>query len=180
MRNLVAVAALLLAGLAGFAQTVDPAEHVTLGASVIGFVGSAGGSVPASIVSANFNVTPSVAIGFEELTVPSIASYHLAVGAYTLPLARLAGKPFNSGFLNKVNVSFLAGGGILEQGRWACRGPRSIDRVAETVGAAATYPLFKHVTLQLLGYQYVHAGIVNDRRGASSTSAISSGVALSF
>lgn len=167
----------------GFAQSADPVQHFSLSGSVIGYFGP-GGSAPASIADGYFNLTQRVALGYQQITIPGVATIKLGAATYSLPLNALAGKTLSKKFVfdsSKINVTFLAGAGKLNQD------VLNVDRVAETGGVYVSYPLGANVSLKLIGAQWIHGGIVNGFLATglpsapnSSSAAISTGISVHF
>lgn len=163
----------------GFAQT----QHFSLSGSVIGYLGP-GGSTPSSIADGYFNLTQRVAIGYQQITIPTIATIKLGCVTYSLPLNTLAGKKLSSKFVfdaSKIGVTFIAGAGKLNQD------VLNVNRVAETGGVYISYPLGSNVSLKLVGAQWIHGGIVNGILATglpsspnSSSAAISTGISVHF
>lgn len=167
-----------------FAQTnAVPVQHFSLSGSVIGYFGP-GGSTPSSIADGYFNLTQRVALGYQQITIPTIATVKLGCATYSLPLNSLAGKKLSTKFVfdsSKIGVTFLAGVGKLNQDTL------NVDRIAETAGVYISYPLGSNVDLKLIGAQWLHGGIVNGVLATglpsspnSSSAAISAGIRVHF
>jgi hypothetical protein len=182
---LVAVAGVLLFAGAGRAQSASPTaplQHFTLSGNAVGFLGAAGGAPQsASLAGASFNLTQRFSLGYELITVPSVASYNFGTVGYTLPLSSLVGKTINSHFTfdaTKVNVEFMGGLGKVSQSAL------NLSRIAETVGAYISYPLSNNVSIQIIGAQWLHGGITGTSGFVtstnSSTAALSSGLLINF
>lgn len=164
-----------------FAQA--PVQHFSLSGSVIGYLGP-GGSTPSSIADGYFNLTQRVAIGYQQITIPTVATVKLGCATYSLPLNVLAGKKLSAKFVfdaSKIGVTFIAGAGKLNQS------VLNVDRVAETGGIYISYPLGSNVSLKLIGAQWLHGGIVNGVLATglpsspnSSSAAISTGISVHF
>ena len=165
---------LFLAAPALFAQT----DHFTLSGSAVGFM-AAGSSAPASIAGASFHLTQRVSIGYEQLTVPTVASFDMGLVRYTLPLSSLVGKSLTSRFVfdaSKISVSFKAGAGKVLQSAL------NVSRIAETGGVSVIYPLANHIDLSVISISYYHGGVsgTNGLVITPSTSAIATGLAVHF
>src|SRR5690348_3548147 len=110
--------ALLLFATPLFAQNaVPPTTHFSLSGQVISYMG-AGGSTPATIVDGYFNVTQRVALGYQQIIIPTLATAKLGMVTYSLPLNSLVGKKLSAKFVfdsSKIGVTFLAGAGKLNQ-----------------------------------------------------------------
>jgi hypothetical protein len=177
--------ALMLAGSPVMAQTnaVPPPQHFSLSGQVISYMG-AGGSTPATIVDGYFNVTARVALGYQQIIIPTLATAKLGVATYSLPLNSLVGKKLSAKFVfdsSKIGVTFLAGAGKLNQTMLG------VNRTAETAGACVSYPIGANVSIKLVCGQWIHGGIVQGflttgvpASPTSSTSAVSSGLAIHF
>ena len=167
------------------AQAVAPAptQHFSLSGSVVSFMGP-GGAAPASIADGYFNLTPNFSVGYQQITVPSIASARLGMGAYSKPLSSWAGKRLTKKFVfdaTKINVTLLVGVGKLTQSI------DNVNHIAETAGVCVDYPVGGNVSIKLVCGQWLHGGMVNGLIGnipipaqSSSTAAISSGVKVHF
>ena len=177
--------ALLLFAVPLFAQTnaVPPPQHFSLSGSVISYMG-AGGSTPATIVDGYFNVTQRVALGYQQIVIPTLATAKLGMVTYSLPLNSLVGKKLAAKFVfdsSKIGVTFLGGAGKLNQSTL------NVNRTAETAGACVSYPIGANVSIRLVCGQWIHGGIVNGLLSTglpaapnSSTSAVSSGLQVHF
>ena len=187
--KLAPVLLLLLLPTFSFAQAVAPAptQHFSLSGSVVSFMGP-GGAAPASIADGYFNLTQNFSVGYQQITVPSIASARLGMGAYSRPLSSWAGKKLTKKFVfdaTKINVTLLVGVGKLTQSI------DNVNHIAETAGVCVDYPVGGNVSIKLVCGQWLHGGMVNGLIGnvpipgsspatQSSTAAISSGVKVHF
>jgi len=184
-RIMTAILLFLILCSSSFAQTnvAPPVQHFSLSGSIISYMGPTG-AAPSSIADGSFNITSRVALGYQQITIPTIATARLGTITYTLPLNALAGKTLTKKFTfdaNKINVTFLAGGGKLNQTTL------NNNVAAETGGVYISYPIGGNVSLKLVGAQWLHGGIVNGFLATglpgttqSSTAVISSGISVSF
>lgn len=150
--------------------------HFTLSGSAVAFKGTSS-TLAASIGQASFQMTKRLAIGYEQVTVPTLASFDLGVVSYTLPLNALAGKKLSSHFTfdpTQIGVTFQGGIGKVLQA------DQGVSRIAETVGVYISYPLANHLSLNIIGGQWLHGGVQNGFIVTPSTAAISSGLSISF
>jgi hypothetical protein len=175
MMKIIAALILILAAASG---TPAQTEHFTLSGSAVGWMG-ASSSAPASIAGVSFHLTPRVSLSYEQLTVPTIASFDMGYVRYSLPLSSLIGKKITSHFVfdaSKVGVSFKAGGGKVLQSAL------NVSRIAEAGGISLSYPLANHIDVQVIGVTYYHGGIsgTNGLVITPSTAAIASGLAVHF
>src|SRR5271163_79154 len=133
-----------------------PTFHFIAGGSAIGF-NSGSGTQAGSIAYTGLQLTSTVAVSYEHMSIPSInANGNLAVASYTRPLSALLGKTLAGKFLfstDDINVTFSGGAG-----RWTT----ARSNIAETVGVSLSYPIAgTSAAVQVLGWQYVHAPAVN-------------------
>jgi hypothetical protein len=181
MKRATAALALFLAlPLVGLAQT----QHFSLSGSAISFMGPAG-SAPASIADGSFNVTQRVSFGYQQITIPQLATAKLGTLSYSAPLSSFVGKKMTAKFVfdaSKISVNLLAGAGKLNQTTL------NVNRIAETVGACLSYPLGANVSAKVVCGQWLHGGIVNGILStgvpgtptSSSNAVISSGISVHF
>jgi hypothetical protein len=161
-------------------------QHFSLSGSVVSFMGP-GGSTPASIADGYFNITPNFSTGYQQITIPTLATARLGMLAYSKPLSSWVGKTLTKKFVfdaSKINLTLLGGVGKLNQGTL------NVNRIAETVGLCVDYPVAANVSIKVVCGQWLHGGIVNGIIGNvpipgspttnSSTAAISSGVRIHF
>jgi len=159
-------------------STSGSLQHFTLTGSAAGFLGSATGSQPTSIVGASFSLTKAVSLGYEQITVPSTASYDFGIAEFTKPLSSIVGKSLTSKFTfdaTKVEVTFLGGAGKLLQSS------QGISELAETAGAYLSYPVTANMSVQVIGAQWLHSTTQGNGFIVSpSTAAISTGLSINF
>ena len=190
------VAAFLLAlflGASAQAQTVttapapQPTQHFTLSGSVVSYMGP-GGTAPASIADGYFNLTKNFSVGYQQITIPTIATAKLGVLDYGKPLSAWLGKTLSAKFVfdtSKVSLDVFGGAGKLNESAL------NVNRIAETAGACVSYSLGTNVSANLVCGQWLHGGIVNGfiTNGSlpgtpatpqSNSAAISSGLKVHF
>jgi hypothetical protein len=172
------IAAILFIGVPMvFGQTAKPAslQYFTLTGSATGFLQN-GNASTASTAGASLQLTPSLAIGYSQVMIPAKASYRLGTVNFSKPLSSLLGKRLSSKFvfdISQVGVTFQAGAGKqLQNGNVP-------SHVAEVAGVALYYPLASHLSLQVLGYQYVHSSVSGFIK-TNGQQAISTGFAVKF
>lgn len=176
MKMAIAVLALILSSAVPAVAQTGTIQHITLSGSATGFMGG-GGTQPASIAGATFSLTQRISLGYEQITIPSVASFDMGIGQYTLPFSSLMGKKISSHFVfdaSKVNVTFMAGAGKLLQSA------QNVSRIAETAGVYVSYPISGNLSVRIVGAQYIHGGVQNGLLTTPSTAAISTGLSLSF
>lgn len=159
------------------AQTPPPATsvltHFSISGTATGVMGV--GSQGATILGADFQLTKTVGIEYEQIMVPSSSnSFDLGIVTYTRPLNAVLGKNITSKLLFDAtgwNVTAFAGAGrIVAAGKHA----------AETAGLRLSCPLNKNVTFQMLSAQWLHGPQTNGLITSPSTAAISSGLQINF
>jgi len=144
-----------------------------------------GGSSPASIADGYFNITNRLSVGYQQITIPSLATARLGIVAYSTPLSSLAGKKLTAKFVfdaSKITLTFLGGVGKLNQDNL------SVSHIAETAGVCVNYPVGANVSIKLVCGQWLHGGIVNGLISntsipgvtSPSNTVVSSGVAVHF
>lgn len=151
-------------------------QHFTLSGSAMAFKGVSG-TQAASIGQASLQLTSRVDIGYEQITVPTLATWDLGVAGYALPLNSLLGKKISSHFAfdsSGYKVHFQAGIGKVMQST------QSVSRIAETAGVYLTKDVANHITLRIIGGEWLHGGVQNGFIVTPSTAAISSGLSISF
>jgi hypothetical protein len=174
--------ALFVLGLAGAlpagAQTAAPVPAptmFTMSGNYAAFTG-AKTTTSAVIASAAIRILPEVSVGYEHNQVNAVnARWELGVVAYTRQLNSLLGSTISSKLLvdtSQIGVTFSAGAGKLLQ--------PTANRIAETVGVHVSYPLADHISLQILGVDYLHGGVQNGLLTVNSTANISTGVNIYF
>lgn len=157
-RIVLLIAALLIApvALAQTPVTADTSTNFSLSGSAVGFSGLSGGSQPASIAGAWFNITQRVSLGYEMITIPTLATFHFGMAQYQLPLSSLVGKKLTGHFLfdaSKVAVGFQGGIGKLTETNL------NVSHIAETAGLCVSYPLNSTLSMQLICAQAVLGGV---------------------
>lgn len=159
-----------------FAQT-PMLSHFSLSGSAVGFMGSSG-SQPASIVGLNFQLTPSVLIGYQQIQIPGISTnFDLGVVGYGKSLSSLLGKTLSDKMLfdaTQVNVEFVGGAG-----KQIGTAPNASSHVAECAGVFLSIPVSSNVSFQMIGAEWLH-GTSNGFITSPSTAAISSGLSINF
>lgn len=166
------------------AQTnVAPQQHFSLSGSVVSFMGP-NGSAPASIADGYVNITRSWSAGYQQVTIPQLATFKFGMVDLTKPLPTLLGKKLTAKLqfdASQWTVDFYGGAGKVNQGNLG------VDRVAETAGLCATRKLTANVSAKLVCGQWLHGGTVNGfltsgvpTGASSSTAAVSSGISLKF
>lgn len=167
--------------------TPQPTQHFELSGSVVSYMGP-GGSVPASIATGYFNVTKTFKVGYQQITIPSIASARLGVGDFGKPLCSWLGKTLSAKLVfdcSKASVDVFAGAGKLNESAL------NVNRVAETAGLCVSYSLGNNVSANLACGQWLHGGIVNGfitngslpaapQSPNSSSAAVSTGIKVHF
>ena len=172
------LAVLLLAPIGLRAQTPAPAQspdYFTLTGNFSSFSNQSS-TTPAVIATAALNLTTRVSVGYEHIQVSSVsARWELGVASYTLPLNSLLGKKISSKLVfdpSNINVTFSAGAGKLLQ--------PTANRIAETAGFHISYPLMDHVSVKLVGVDFLHVGVQSGFLTTNVTEAVSTGLNISF
>jgi hypothetical protein len=188
MKHFVALLAILglffaLPLLAQIPAPTPPAQAIqlfTLTGAATGF-NQGGSSSVASTAGASVQLTNSIALGYNQVTIPSRASYNLGTFNYSTPLSSLFGKTLTSKFLvdlTQVGVTFQVGAGK-QNASSGIVGVAASSHVAEIAGAAIYYPLATHVDIQVFGYQYIHSNISGVIR-TNGQNSVSTGFAFHF
>jgi len=137
---------------------------------------SSSSTTPAVIATAAIQVTPTISVGYEHISVSSAsARWELGVVAYTRPLNELLGATLSKKILfdtTKIGVTFSAGAGKLLQ--------PTVNRIAETAGVHFSYPLADHISLQIIGIDYLHGGVQNGFVTTNNAQNISTGLNIYF
>jgi hypothetical protein len=169
---------LLLMGSLGFAQdtkpTEPPTQHFTISGNVAGFTKAPTGAGAASILTAAMQITKTTSAGYVHIAIGD-ARWELGELAYTRPLSELVGTRLNSKLVfdaTKIGITFTAGAGKLLQ--------PTVNRIAETAGVHVSYPLSDHLSVQLIGVDVLHAGMLTGFITTNYTQAVSSGLNISF
>jgi hypothetical protein len=162
-----------------YAQTVAPAppapDYFTITGNYAAFAkGST--TTPAVIATAALNVTQRISVGYEHISVSAAnARWELGAVAYTLPLNALLGKTISAKLMfdpTNIYVTFSAGAGKVLQPQ--------VNRIAETAGFHLSYPLMDHVSVQLVGVDFLHGGVQSGFITTNTSEAISTGLNISF
>ena len=158
-------------------------QHFSMSGNVVSYFGPSG-SAPASLADGYFNLTANVSIGYQHITIPSIATLQFGMVAYSRPLSSWVGQKLTKKFVfdaTKVQVTAFGGLGKLVQDNF------SVNRMAETGGACIAYPIAANVSVKLVCGQYIHGGIVNGflttgvpSSPTSNNASVSSGLAIHF
>lgn len=171
---------MLLAGTSLHAQTATPVPAPTLftmSGNYAAFTGTKV-STPAVIASAAIQLLPNISVGYEHIQVTSsafTARWELGVAAYTQQLNSLLGSTISNKLLidtSQIGVTFSAGAGKLLQ--------PTANRITETVGVHFSYPLMDHISLQVLGVDLLHGGVVTGILTTNTTANISTGINIYF
>lgn len=181
MKKILLTAAFALLGAtASFAQ-VAPApaptastKLVTVSASATGFLGS-GGAQAATSVTAGLNLTQRFTLNYQQIIIPSSASFKFGEARYSLPFNALVGKKLAAKFLfdtSKVDVEAFGGAGLEQAG--------GVSHLAETGGLCLGYKLSGSVTYQPVCGQYVHSNLISGVITSPSTSDIATALQISF
>src|ERR1700676_133059 len=178
---LAVLAVLLFLPVLSHAQTTTPTplpasppiSHIVLTASASGFKDGTG-SHPASIAFAGLQLTKTISLGYEQLTVSGEpVRGQFGIVTYSNTLDRFVGAKVTSHFVfDATNIVVTVGGGA---GKWLTPQKNSI---AETFHASLTYPLAAHVGWQLFGYQLFHSA--NTTVHANYTQTLSTGPVFYF
>lgn len=173
--------ALLLFAFPLFAQT--PQQHFSLSGSAVSFMGP-NGSAPASIADGYVNITKSWSAGYQQITIPQLATFKFGMVDLTKPLPSLLGKKLTAKLqfdATQWTVDFYGGAGKVNQGTLG------VDRIAETAGVCATRKLTANVSAKLVCGAWLHGGTVSGllasgipTGAASSTASVSSGIQVHF
>lgn len=148
-------AILLLVLLICAAQT--RAQHFSASGNVVSFMGPAG-SVPASVADGYFNATKHISFGYQQITIPSLATLKLGMIAGDCTLAGCLGKKITSHLVfdaTKPKLTFFGGAGKLNESSLG------VNRIAEGVGVCIAYPVSGNVSLNIACGEYLHGGIVS-------------------
>jgi hypothetical protein len=181
------LSAVLLLTIASFAQTTSaPApslwQNISVTGSAAGFLGNSAGSQVAIIAGGWFQATARVSIGYQQVVIPTTASFDFGMGQYSLPLNALLGKKISSKLkfdASQETFSVYGGLGRVTQSAQAT-GSVPVNRFAETIGVSLTIPLSANVGFTLISAQFLHGGTTTGLITTPSTSAISSGLKVSF
>ena len=161
------------------AQTPTPTPpsslltHLSISGTATGVMGV--GNQGATILAADFQITKTVGVEYQQIMVPSSAnSFDIGAITYTRPLSQVLGKNITSKLLFDVTgwdvTAFAGAGRIVSNGKHA----------AETAGIRLSCPLNSNVTFQMLSAQWLHGPQTNGLITSPSTAAISSGLKISF
>ena len=137
--------------------TPQPTQHFTLGGSVVSYMGP-GGTSPASIADGYVNLTKNFSVGFQQITIPTIANIRLGLVDYGKPACSWLGKTISAKLVfdcSKVQIDVFGGAGKLNESAL------NVNRIAEAAGVCVNYSLGSNVSAKLLCGEYVHGGIVN-------------------
>ncbi len=151
---------LLMLLFSGVAQAQTPAsstQHFSLSGSAVSFMGP-GGTAPASIADGYFNATKNFSIGYQQITIPQLATVKLGVVDYGKPACSWLGAKLSAKLVfdcSKVQIDVFGGAGKLNESTL------NVNRVAETLGACISYTLGANVSAKLVCGQWLHGGIVN-------------------
>lgn len=158
-------------------------QHFSLSGSAVSFMGP-NGAAPASIADGYTNVTKSWSIGYQQVTIPQLATFKFGIVDLTKPLPSLLGKKNTAKLVFDASlwtVDFYGGAGKVNQDNLG------VDRVAETLGICASRKLTTNVSAKLVCGQWLHGGTINGilssgvtTGASSSTAAVSSGITLHF
>jgi hypothetical protein len=160
-------------------------QHFSLSGSAVSFMGPSG-STPASIADGYFNLTKSLSLGYQQITIPDLATARLGLVNYAKPLSSWLGKSISSKLVfdaSKITVSVYGGAGKLTQNTL------SVNRIAETAGACVSYPISANVSAKIVCAQWLHGGIVNGvltsqplpgTTANASNAVVSSGITVHF
>jgi len=181
----------LLLAITCFAQTPTPTpaptQHFTMSGSVVSYMGP-GGSAPAAIADGYVNITKSWLVGYQQITIPSLATAKLGIVDFEHSLSAILGKTLTSKLAfdaTQWQVDVFAGAGKLNESAL------NVNHIAETGGACLSRKLTTNLSLQPICGQWLHGGIVNgplvtgvgstaSSTSASSTTAVSSGISIHF
>ena len=178
------IALVFLFAAPAFAQnpvTSPQKNYFSLSASASGFLGATGGNQAATLAGAWLNLTQRISIGYEQLVVPTVATYKFGSIHYQMPLSSLLGKKMSSHFLfdvSQVSVGFKGSIGNLTQSNVT----PSVSKLAEKAGLTLAYPLADHISFQMVSVEWVHGGIAGTSGLVTSPSAaaISAGLGINF
>lgn len=137
---------------------VPAASHFSISASASGFIGGQQ-SNPSTIVEGSVNLSRRLSIGYDQVLIPNLnANYHFGLLRYDMPLASVIGKKLNSQMVfdtSKWGVGFIGGAGVLRQDITAIKQ----QHIASEVGAGLNYNANGHVTVDVVSFRWLHAGV---------------------
>lgn len=185
IRRIVLAVALLFAVplLAQNAPAPSPFSNFSLDGSAVGFLGSASGSQPASLVGAWYQTTARVSFGFETIQIPANSSWYFGMAKYQLPLSSLLGKKITAKLkfdASQIGVGFEGGLGKMLQSATAAQIAAPVNRFAGTVGVTVSIPLSSNLAFQAISAQWLQSGVQHGLIVTPSTAAISTGLSLHF
>ena len=184
MKRILAILIVLL----GFTFSASAqTQHFSLSGSAVSFMGP-GGTAPASIADGYFAMTTNWSVGFQQITIPTLATVKLGLIDYGKPLPEWLGKNLTSKFVfdaSKIYLDVFGGAGKLNENTL------NVNRVAEAVGVCVSYQLGANVSAKLVCGEYLHGGIVNGfltnaaipgtaQAPNNSSAAISTGIKIHF
>jgi hypothetical protein len=180
--HFIALVFLLAVPVAAYGQnpvTSDNVAHFSLTANATGFLGGSGGSQPATIEGAWMNISRRVSLGYLNLTIPTLATFHFGAGQYQAPLSSLLGKKITAHLLfdaSKVSVGFQGGVGKLVQGTM------NVSHIAEIAGVCLNYPVSSSLSMQLVCGYAVHGGVkgFNGFVSNATQAAVAAGISINI